>query len=415
MAETRKLYPWLVLGIAIRLLCILPGHHHSDLTLVREWGVKANIYGILTVYDTARHYDVPGYPPLVPCLAWAMDNAGNALKRIFGDFDAFQWLYKLFLLAVDVAIMLLIFRFLNGTLRAALLATLFFLNPGVILDGVVWGQMDNLLVLFIAASLIAILRQRPLIAGLCFGLACLTKMQAAVFAPLLLVLALQELRPAGALKSALAAGLTFFLFCAPFMAVGRFGLILSFFATSASLCPYFSVNAFNLFWLLSGGTGFVPDSRVLALGLSAKTAGLLIFAAGYAAAILSLLSDPPGKNRCAAFAFLAFAFYMLPTQMHERYLFPFFVFFLMADPARKRDAVLYIALSLLFSVNLAAVFSVNRGCTGFLNAHFHVIAAAAASLNLALFLYYSAQTLSRVRFKAVREALRLNPQNGGPA
>jgi Gpi18-like mannosyltransferase len=397
--DTRTLLFLLAAGALIRLLASMPDEYHSDLTLFREWGVKANIYGILTVYDEKGHYDLPGYPPLAPYLVWIMDNAGNGLKRVFGDFDAFKWLFRLFILLTDLATALLIFMFHRRSGHARLLCAFYFLNPAVIMNGVVWGQIDNLFVLFVAASVLAVFEKRPLWAGSLYALACLTKMQAAVFAPLLGLVLAFELRTREILKFSGAFLSVFLLFCAPFIVVGRFGLIMSFFVTSASICPYFSMNAFNLWWLASGGAGMIPDSQVLFCGLSAKTAGLFLFALAYAGILLGLFLRYAGKRVFFALALLSFAFYMLPTQMHERYLYPFCVFWLLMPALARKDRWFYTVLSLLYFLNLAAVFSMHRRYDNPLNTGFTPVSVLIAVANLLVFGYCVWRAIEAFRVK----------------
>jgi hypothetical protein len=55
-------------------------------------------------------------------------------------------------------------------------------------------------------------------------------------------------------------------------------------------------------------------------------------------------------------AFLAFSFFMFPTQMHERYLFPFFALLLPAIAAYRPARWLTAALSITYTWNLLVVF-----------------------------------------------------------
>jgi hypothetical protein len=55
-------------------------------------------------------------------------------------------------------------------------------------------------------------------------------------------------------------------------------------------------------------------------------------------------------------ALLAFSFFMLPMKMHERYLFPLFAFLAPAVIFDRRARLLYAALSVIFVLNLYALF-----------------------------------------------------------
>ena len=87
--------------------------------------------------------------------------------------------------------------------------------------------------------------------------------------------------------------------------------------------------------------------------------GLLFFAAVvFALWFRSRMRQDEGLWLTAAF--LAFAFFMLPTEMHERYLFPWFLLALPLLPLLRKMRWLFGALSVTFTWNLLVVYFILR-------------------------------------------------------
>ena len=70
--------------------------------------------------------------------------------------------------------------------RAAWVEKALLLNPFLIFISAAWGMFDALIVLFLLASVLLVLKERPAWAGVCFALACLVKPFPVVLGPLFL-------------------------------------------------------------------------------------------------------------------------------------------------------------------------------------------------------------------------------------
>jgi hypothetical protein len=147
-----------------------------------------------------------------------------------------------------------------------------------------------------------------------------------------------------------------------------------------------SANAYNLQWLLSGGNGFQPDTMKVFSIIRADILGWILFAGAYVLVFFTLKKESSAKSLFLCASFITFAFYMLPTQMHERYFFSFFVFFLFISPETRLQRGLYILSSALFFINVFSVFGVHRKyfCS-FTEQYGTMLSVVTASLSLTIF------------------------------
>ena len=107
-----------------------------------------------------------------------------------------------------------------------------------------------------------------------------------------------------------------------------------------------------IWWLFSGGYWLARSDAAKFLGISLFTYGLTLF---FLAVLFALWFRARQRTSAGAWltaAFLAFAFFMLPTEMHERYLYPFFALFLPIIPLLRPARWLFGFLALMFTWNL---------------------------------------------------------------
>jgi hypothetical protein len=182
----------------------------------------------------------------------------------------------------------------------------------------------------------------------------------------------------------------------PFLLIRRLDSVISLVTSTVDYFPNISMNAFNFWWITANGKGAVfSDKHFLMSNLTYKTAGLLLFVIAFAISVLYLIKkifltkginasvnntnhkqseqyitkDNGGLYRLLSpisfvFAFIPLAFFMLNTQMHERYIFPVFAFALIwtfSMSARHKlyvisqFAICYLLLSISAFLNLHVV------------------------------------------------------------
>lgn len=200
------------------------------------------------------------------------------------------------------------------------------LNPALIAVGPMWGQVDSLPLFFAMLSLS--FAMKPQMAYWSFPLfivAILTKFQMVAFLPVLGALWLRRFKFTW--KGIPLAFAVAFLVLLPFFVAGDVSRILSnAYVKSASMYPYATYNAANLWMLLCGN---VTLDYIPLFGLSGEGFGKL-FTANYAGKFLFILfsigvfiralivRNPRNAFRLATWMGLAF-FVVLP-EMHERYI-----------------------------------------------------------------------------------------------
>ena len=82
--------------------------------------------------------------------------------------------------------------------------------------------------------------------------------------------------------------------------------------------PYTSLNAFNLWWVIAGG--WISDAGKF------FTIGSLLFSIVLVISLVAIRKYHKPLNVYILSMLFALAFFLFPTRVHERYLFPFFVF-----------------------------------------------------------------------------------------
>lgn len=192
-----------------------------------------------------------------------------------------------------------------------------FALPSFLVDGALWGQCDSYLIAWELGVVYYLLRDKPVQALACFGLALAMKIQVLFLVPLLLVALLRGRMKWWQLPVVPGVWLLCLL---PSVAAGRsVRSALNVFSVQTESFPYLAINTANWWQLLRDG-GF-PYRAGMVLGLAAGAAAVVVLSwVGWRA------------KRFAgtwmlffAAATLLFVPWLLP-KMHDRYLLPGGVF-----------------------------------------------------------------------------------------
>jgi hypothetical protein len=302
------------------------------------------------------------YPPVVPYLLTAVERIRLALGAAEAGGIAVL-LVKLPNLLAAAA---------HGPLAAAGLARvlgdeaarrvgiLLAVSPALFVNAALWGQFDALLSALLLAAVIAQLHDRPALAGLALGAALSTKLLAVVAVPLALVWTLRRTGVRGTLTLAASAVAAMAALAIPYVAAGAGARVWQAYGGAVDYYPFRTVEAYNGWYLLDRYDIFVRglaarearlDTRTAFDGVTFHALGLGLLAA-YTAWLLGLLWRRPTP---AAFAWTLaaqfFAFFMLPTQMHQRYILPAAVLAALLAPLSRRGAALCVALAATATLN----------------------------------------------------------------
>jgi Gpi18-like mannosyltransferase len=281
----------------------------------------------------------------------------------------------------DLATGAVIFFFVRKQLsfKLSLLATAFYIfNPAVIYNAAVWGQFDAIYTFFLVLSLILALKSKPEFSAVSLSIAILTKPQAIALLPLIAFLIFKKNGLKRFLYSTGAFIATIFVVILPMEWSNPVTFLSNIYFGAYSGYEYMSVNAFNL-WGLFGL--WVSDGSYYILGW-------ILFGA-FTAFGLFVLNKRWGKTNelfavFVAFALL-FAFFMLPTRIHERYLFPAISVLALMFPFVKRSRLFYIVITSTFLANISYVlYGLNNGFFVYSD---NLIAIVVSAVNLIMFLY----------------------------
>ena len=242
----------------------------------------------------------------------------------------------------------------------------------------------------------------------------------------------------------IAAVVTVYLVCLPFgLSVLSFsttapyvtsGLLEQIFKT-ASGYPYVTVNAYNLWALVTGDTGYsladsglwVCDgpwlaakcgSGVAAFGaVSALAVGTALLLAVIAAIVAVVWRRPDRLTILLGLTILAFAFFAVPTRVHERYAYPFFPLAVIIAAVSWRWRIAYLVGSVTIFLNmyvvLTTLYSDNPGVIDWLGIgpaiRTEIGVAAIAITNAVLIVWLLAQLRSSARERLAADLVAAAP------
>lgn len=359
--------------LAIALpLATTPGYW-GDIEIYMAWTHQITTYGIHTAYSP--QFIEP--PNTTPVLLYLFRPAGEIYRRFFApDFPPtwivrdnllpLRFLLRIPALLATLLIAALVYRELRrdwGVKIGLVAAAAYLFNPAVIFESAYYGQTGAVHALFMLASIVLLARGRCGLSWAALAAGVLTKPQATVFLPLLVLLTLRRFGWRGALAGLAGAAATGVALLLPFMIHGTLGEMWSRVSRPAGYHPVLSATAHNLWWLVSFGNGKASDLGMPPLLdrlgwpiFTFRAIGLALFGLAYLLVLVRTWHDQRREVLYAAAAYLFLAFCMLATQIHENHVIPMFALLLLATPGDRRLRWIYGALAITATVNMALHF-----------------------------------------------------------
>ena len=358
------------LGILLRVIIAyvaLPpdAGFSADLNSFRAWASELGTRGPWGFYTRGIFVDyLPGYMWIL----WALGSVG---ALITGSTDPGA-LVKLPAILADGLLVLATARLAadlgaprRGQVAAAIAMAV---GPMVWLDSAVWGQVDSIGTAALLYSLSALIRGQTVRGAIFAALAAVLKPQFGILIPIVGILAFVRARSARDPWAFVVAGLAGAATIA--LAALPFGLtlpdVLAKIAEAAGGYPYLSVNAWNPWALISVGGRAVVDASGWASDIDPLPLigipGVAIGSAAIAAAVLVAMRyvrRDTAIRTVTAVAILAIAFFVLPTRVHERYLFPAIPLTIALAAARPAWRWIAIATSVAFLANSWGVLTIS--------------------------------------------------------
>ncbi|MEP6680545.1 MAG: phospholipid carrier-dependent glycosyltransferase, partial [Chloroflexota bacterium] len=270
-------------------------------------------------------------------------------------------------------------------------AAVYLFNPGTLFNSAVWGQIDSLGSLALLATIYLLARGRTEAAAVAAVVAMLIKFQFAFAIPIVAVVGIKrhlagrstdaELdgrpEPIRALASLAVGTVTLVAMLLPFRMPlwspnpTETTLVTKFFEASGTYAGL-AINAFSMWrnvWSGLGNTNQWGNDEVPLFSLAGVTVdwrlvGVLLFAAVALIALWQVARRDDITGLLIASLVIAVAFFVLPTRVHERYLFPALVLAAPLVLRRPSWAVLYATLSLLFFANVYWVYTTDWSYVG---------------------------------------------------
>ena len=388
----------LLLGALLRAAALpLPGTR--DTVPWRLWSYNAAKEGV------SRLYGVGGSPPEMRTLTYAgaeatatypplalheMGLAGRVYRRLMGgrfpNTTPLMIAVKTPAALADAACALLIYLVIRRRLgeRTARWATiLYWLNPGIILDGAALGYLDPQFVLPIAGSLVAAEAGWAGSAGALGAAAILTKPQAAVIAPAVAVLLWNIAPPDRRVRAvacaalggiAVTAALVVPVFAAgggPNMiqALGRLGEHNMLSGNASNLWwivgyvvrALYSIQDYGVWGAFRHETQILQVTRFMEVGFpNPRPIGTILVVAAIAWATWTARRGTDLWLMAALGAFSIHAFEVLAAGVHENHLFAAVPLLTIAAAGRRRLMPALLVVSAIFALNLNIFYGISE-------------------------------------------------------
>lgn len=313
------------------------------------WAIRLNSVGYGQFYSNQVFSDyTPGYMYVLSLLGFL-----KSLLQI--NAQTFYFLLKLPAILTEITLGILIYKELKSSVSifyGRLAAGLIFLNPALIFNSSVWGQIDGILALCLFLTIYYLKNKKLILSSILLGVSLLIKPQTIAILPIFLLFTLSNFSLKNIIKISLPFLLILYIFSLPFFTNNPLIGLANLIVTTANQYSYTSLFAYN-FW---GVVGFwIADTQIWN-GLSYQTWGYILLITYWI-----IIGYFYFKKKLSLFTLAALAtlgFFFLPTKVHERYLYPAIVFLILATAYFKSRLLLVLTglLSLLYLLNLYYVY-----------------------------------------------------------
>jgi len=347
-------------GFLLRLIFIPNPGFEADVSFWKSWGLAPFDHGIVWgAHNTNFNYPMP-----FMYLLWAMVK----VYSFFADphnFDAFWNNHNLLFLTIcklptiladlGIAALLVLIgrkpkRFSFPDLPFSIyltLSALYLFSPLALIDGPLWGQIDALGVIIFLVAIMLTIKQKPLLAGIIYMVAMMTKLQNMIYGPLFFLFVYQMMGVKGLVKAIAGSLFTFLGLNAEFILAQDMKRVIASLTENYDYFPLLSLNAYNFWWIVASGKGMEISDKINFLGLlNAKKVGLFLFSSGYLLSLLTMAKETvkswgkPTKDGAAqtimsffiALVIANASFFLFQTESHDRYAFPIAIFSLFLAP-----------------------------------------------------------------------------------
>ncbi len=298
-----------------------------DVGTFKAWGSYAYGYGFRELYSQDIFLDYPpGYIYVLYLLNRICAVLGFAMDTVESTF-----VFKLPAMLADFACGWLVYKVCREKYSQAFakFACLVFLfMPAVIFNSSVWGQVESFYIFFVALSIYLASKGRPIPAAVSFAYALICKPQSLMFGAVLLFIMLARKSVAELLKAVGTGAAAFYLMALPCCkGFTQIGWIFDLYKNTMQGYEHFSVNAYNVYYLLGLNWQSIHNARFGNLNV-----WIIAFVVLFTAFIV--LKGRTDDKYFAAAAMAAVVIFAFCTMMHERYIYPAIFFAVLAFAAK---------------------------------------------------------------------------------
>lgn len=341
----------LIGAFLVRVLSYPLQGYQNDTATFSYWMNTAAEVGVRPFYTVVlRDVGWIDYPPFNVYIFWVFGSLAKA---------AAAWginivnIMKLAPTLFDLATSALIYVFVRkqlSTKHALLTTALYAFNPAIIFNVAVWGQFDAIYTFFLVLSLIFALKNKPQFSAAVFALALLTKPQGIALLPLIIYLIYRKSGWKNLLTSTAVFFGSIFLVILPFEWTNPVTFLSRIYFGAYDWYKFTSINAFNV-WGMFGMWRSDQSFYIIGWAMFGVVTAFTLY-------VLHKRFAVSGDLLAVFCAFMIlFAFFMLPTRIHERYLFPAISMLVLLIPFAKKIRLHYIGLTTTLLVNQAYVLS----------------------------------------------------------
>jgi Gpi18-like mannosyltransferase len=361
-----KMYLYIIFsfGLLIRLyFAITTKGHPIDMGDFKYWALLA-ANNFTHFYNSKAFTD---YPPLYIYILFIIGKI-TIIFKLASNIMAFNLLIKLPSILADLITAYLLIKLSNKFITqkwGVIIASIYILNPVIIFNSSIWGQIDSLFVMFIISAILLLKDEKIIIASMVFTAAVLLKPQGIIFLPILLFEFIKNYKINTFLSSLVFSLAAFILIILPFSFNQDLLWIFKLYIKTISEYPYASLNAFNLFSLLGGN--WKDASQLITLFGMQTILTYKIMGYTFIVLITAFVAFLYLKGKTIALPgisalILITGVFVLSSGMHERYMYPataliLLVFILIND---KRYLILYGAVSITGFFNTYIVYNLSQ-------------------------------------------------------
>lgn len=344
------LFVGIICRILIAWVCI---GYENDLQIFSYWGERVVNEGFRNFY----HPDVfADYPPGYIYVLGLLEH----IRRLFNitmNTLPHYFILKLPAIVCDIISAIYIFKIAkekNVENIGLFVSLMYLLNPTIIFNSSVWGQIDSVYGLFLIVICYYLMIDKYWISYIAFGLGIIVKPQVLFMGPILLVALIKKVYNkqlnVNLLLKQISQCIAVIVGC--IIIVLPFGLqktIEQYFNTVTSY-PYASVNAYN-FWSMLG-LNWVEQNNTL-FGIQYQTWGTIFLALGVIIVLYIGLKSKT-TNYPMLGALMVTLIFTFSVRMHERYLYPVLVLMLIGYLFTQAKSILhcYVIFSVLHFYNI---------------------------------------------------------------